>query len=83
MDSLMIYGTDFSTVKAAVDWANNQVGRTAPNNPDLVVSRITQFQVVPEDDGFSLAALVEVERKKSMSSMVINMRKELGLSKDE
>lgn len=83
MDTLIISGADFASVKAAVDWANNQIGRSAPNNTDLEVVKILEFQIVPVGDSFSIAVLVEVERKKSMSSMVINMRKDLGLSQSD
>jgi hypothetical protein len=83
METMILAGAGFRSVKAAVDWANQQVGRSAPDHVNREVARIVEFQVVPEGDGFSIAMLVELEHKKSMSSMVINMRKELGLSDDE
>lgn len=83
MDTMLISGAEFASVKAAVDWANCQVGRRAPNHVNLEVGKILEFQIVPEGDSFSIALLVEIDRKKSMSSMVINMRKELGLAQTD
>jgi hypothetical protein len=83
LDSLLISGDNFPTVAELTQWANNLVGRAAPGSSDHVVKRILQFQVVPTGTNFSVILLAEVERKKSMSSMVLNMRKDLGLSQEE
>lgn len=83
MDSLLISGEDFSTIPELTQWVNNLVGRAAPGSPDHVVKRILQFQAIPTGTTFSVILLAEVERKKSMSSMVLNMRKDLGLNQEE
>ena len=83
MDSVLISGENLANVSELTHWANNLVGRAAPGNPDHLVKRILQFQVIPTGTKFSVVLLVEVERKKSMSSMVLNMRKDLGLNQEE
>ena len=83
LDSLLISQEHFSTVADLTHWTNNLVGRAAPGNADHIVTRILQFQVVPTGTDFSVILLAEVERKKSMSSMVLNMRKDLELDQDE
>jgi len=83
VNTLLMCNGGFASVKAAIEWANSQPGRTAPTSDTFEITKIIQFQVVPEGDGFSVALLVEAERKKSMSSMVINMRKDLGFAPEE
>lgn len=77
MDSLLISKEDFSTVTELTHWANNLIGQAAPGNTEHIVKRILQFQVIPTGTNFSVILLAEIERKKSMSSMVLNMRKDL------
>jgi hypothetical protein len=83
LDSLLISQEDFSTATELTHWANNLIGQAAPGNADHIVKQIRHFQVIPTGTNFSVILLVEIERKKSMSSMVLNMRKDLGLSEDE
>ena len=83
MDSLLISEENFSTVTELTHWANNLVGRAAPGSSEHIVKRILQFQVIPTGTNLSVILLAEVERKKSMSSMVLNMRKDLGLNQEE
>jgi hypothetical protein len=83
MDTLMISGQQFKNVTEVTQWVNNLVGRSAPHSSSHVVKRVIHFQVLPEEAGLSVLVLAEVERKKSMSSMVISMRKDLGLSSEE
>ena len=83
METLLIAGKDFNTVKEAVDWSNNVVGRVVPNNSNLKITNVLHFQVVPEGKTFSMVLQVEIERNTSMSSMVIKMRKDMNPSEEE
>ena len=83
MDTLLISQDNFSTVADLTHWVNNLVGGAAPGSSDHVVKRIRQFQVIPTGTNFAVILLAEVERKKSMSSMVLNMRKDLGLNQEK
>ena len=83
METLLITGKDFNTVKEAVDWSNNVVGRVVPHNSNLKIMKILRFQVVPEGDTFSIVLQVEIERNTSMSSMVIKMREEMNPPSEE
>ena len=81
--TILISGQDFATVAEAVAWANQLVGHAAPSDKNMAVKSILEFQVVPEGSGFSMVVMAQIGRKQSMSSMVINMRKDLGLGKDK
>ena len=78
-----ISGSDFATVKDVATWTNQLIGRPIPGSNSIIVKDVVQFQVVPQGALLSVLVMVETERKKSMSSMVINMRKDLGLNEDE
>ena len=83
METLLIAGKDFNTVKEAVDWSNNTVGRVVPNNSNLKITKVLHFQIVPEGNTFSMVLQVEIERNTSMSSMVIKMREEMNPPSEE
>ena len=78
-----ISGSDFATVKDVATWANQLVGSPVPGSNSTIVKDVLQFQIIPQGALLSALVMVETERKKSMSSMVINMRKDLGLSDEE
>jgi hypothetical protein len=82
-NTILISGQNFATVAEAVDWANRLVGHSSPTDKNLAVKSILEFQVVPDGAGFSMVVMAQIGRKQSMSSMVINMRKDLGLAKDK
>ena len=83
METLLISGKDFNSVKEVVDWSNNVVGRVVPHNSNLKITKILHFQVVPEGDTLSMVLQVEIERNTSMSSMVIKMREEMNPPSEE
>ena len=78
--TLFIPGQGFKNMQEIAQWANGLVGRTAPHNSSVTIKRIIQFQVVPTEDTLSVLLLADVEKKSSMSSMVLKMRKEMGLT---
>ncbi len=80
MDSMLVSKNGFPSVKEATEWANNQIGLSVSGRSHLVIKNIVQFQIVPEAESLSVVLLVEIEKKRSMSSMVISMRKDLNLS---
>ncbi len=82
MAKVLVCGKDFATVSDVAHWANQLVGRLVPESNTMVVKDVVQFQVISEGDTLSAMVLVETERKKSMSSMVINMRKDLNLTEE-
>lgn len=82
MSSVFLCGKNFATVSDVAHWANQLVGQPVPGS-NQIVKNILQFQVISENDSLSVLVLTETERKKSMSSMVMNMRKELDLSDEE
>ncbi|RMF04737.1 MAG: hypothetical protein D6768_02505 [Chloroflexi bacterium] len=83
MENLLISGSKFESIEEAVIWANRQVGRAAPAQPDFEMVKIVQFQIIPRGNFFDAVLLVELERKKSSSTMVLKMRKDMKLSRDE
>ena len=83
METLLISGKDFNSVKEVVDWSNNVVGRVVPHNSNLKITKILHFQIVPEGDTLSIVLQVEIERNTSMSSMVMKMREEINPSGNE
>ena len=83
METILISGKDFASIQKVAEWGNSLVGHTAPNNPNYNVARIVHFQLLPDGDTYSVMLLAEVEKKRSMSSMVLNMRKDLGFSKSD
>ena len=78
--TLFIPGQGFKNMQEVAQWANGLVGKTAPHNSSVTIKRIIQFQVITREDTLSALVLAEVEKKSSSSSMVLKMRKEMGLS---
>jgi hypothetical protein len=83
MNNLLISESGFATVSDVAAWVNQLPGRAVPGSSNTVVKQVLQFQAIVQGDSLSALVLVETERKKSMSSMVLNMRKDLGYSQDE
>jgi hypothetical protein len=81
--TLFIAGQGFKSMQEVAQWANELIGKTAPKTTGVTVTRITQFQVVSQDDSLSVLVLAEVEKKSSMSTMVLKMRKDMGLTSSE
>ena len=81
--TMLISSKEFGSLQEVTNWANELIGRTVPSNTAFAVKKIVQFQVISSEDAYSAVMLVEIEKKSSMSSMVLSMRKDLGLSKEE
>ena len=81
--TLLIPGQGFKNMQEVAQWANDLVGKAAPHNSAITILRIIQFQVVAGENTFSALVLAEVEKKSSMSSMVLKMRKDMGLAGNE
>lgn len=82
MSNIFITGKNFANVADVAHWANQLVGQPIPNSNQLVKD-ILQFQVISETDSLSVLVLVSTERRKSMSSMVLDMRKDLDLNEED
>lgn len=79
MDTKLMSKEGLATLEEVSAWSNNLVGKTSPDQPNFKIEKILQFQLVQNKDGYGVVVLVELERRQSMSSMVMEMRKDLNL----
>ena len=79
MNTTLISKEGFSNLKAVSDWVNDLVGKTSPDNSNFKIIKINQFQLVEKEGAYGVIVLVETEKRQSMSSMVMSMRKDLDL----
>lgn len=83
MNTTLISKEGFSNLKAVSDWANDLVGKTSPDNSNFKIIKINQFQLVEKEGTYGVIVLAEIERRQSMSSMVMSMRKDLDLMNED
>lgn len=79
MNTKLMAKDGFTTLEEVSAWSNNLVGKTTPESPNFKIEKILQFQLVQKGDSYGVMVLVELEKRQSMSSMVMEMRKDLNL----
>ncbi|MCB0164634.1 MAG: hypothetical protein KDI79_10425 [Anaerolineae bacterium] len=79
MITKLIAKEGFTTLEEVSAWSNNLIGKAAPDSPNFKFEKIVQFQLIQKGDSYGVILMVELERRQSMSSMVMEMRKDLNL----
>lgn len=60
METCMLAYERAKTVTEITTWANELVGKAVPGYPDYRVVKVARFQIVPTQNGYDAALLVEV-----------------------
>ncbi|MCB0193408.1 MAG: hypothetical protein KDJ65_15785 [Anaerolineae bacterium] len=79
MTTTLISKEGFSSLEEVTDWVNNLSGKTWSKNPNFKIEHVIQFQLVEKNGTYGAILLAQVERRQSMSSMVMSMRQDLNL----
>ncbi len=60
METCMLAYERAETVTEIATWANELVGKAVPGYPDYRVVKVARFQLVPTQNGYAAALLVDV-----------------------
>ena len=71
METCMLACERAETVTAITKWANGLIGKAVPGYPDYRVVKIVRFQIIPVQNGYDAALLVEVRRWYDEGSQVM------------
>jgi hypothetical protein len=59
------------TVTEIATWANGLIDKAVPDHPDYRVVKVIRFQIIPVQNGYDAALLVEVRRWYDEESQVM------------
>ena len=60
METCMLAYERASTLTEITTWANELIGKAVPGYPDYRVLKVVQFQLIPTNNGYDAALLVDV-----------------------
>ena len=70
METCMLAYERAETVTEIAAWANELIGKAVPGYPDYRVVKVVRFQLIPTQNGYDAALLVEVRQWLDEESQV-------------